>query len=365
MQRLRTPAVVAAATAATVATLVAFEHPGDAGELATATGRNVTGERATAASEQNIIGGTVDRADPSVVMLETDSGLCTGSLIAPTVVLTAAHCVKSNIDAGTAGRGTARFGTGGDAGFVASAAVVDQFAHRRYRGGLYDGFDLGLVRIDAAPSGYEPLPYNREPLTAALQGQPIRVVGFGVSDGDAQLGAGVKREATMTLSSVDGPFVRFGGERVNICRGDSGGPLFLDVDDDGREELIAVTSFGAAGCKGESRATRLDWHLDDSLAEVIAAWTGPCAADGTCVEEGCGQFSDPDCDACGFNGVCAQECAAVDLDCPVGGASEEECHAARGTDSCTAAESGCRVSLGGRGWLAALLLVLWPRRRRR
>ena len=42
-----------------------------------------------------IIGGVTDTADPAVVLLYANSGsICTATVISPTVLLTAAHCVS-------------------------------------------------------------------------------------------------------------------------------------------------------------------------------------------------------------------------------------------------------------------------------
>jgi hypothetical protein len=42
------------------------------------------------------------------------------------------------------------------------------------------------------------------------------------------------------------------------------------------------------------------------------------------VTEGCRSI-DPDCDPCGFDGECAQGCAAVDIDCPLGARAGDLC----------------------------------------
>jgi hypothetical protein len=83
------------------------------------------------------------------------------------------------------------------------------------------------------------------------------------------------------------------------------------------ERVVAVHSFGAAGCQGESESSRVDVYRDRFVQEVMDAWYGPCKLDGDCVTEGC-TTPDPDCDVCGFDGECGDGCLEKDLDCPVG-----------------------------------------------
>src|SRR5579871_6615846 len=50
------------------------------------------------ATDEPIIGGTSDSSDPAVVLVRASSnqsaGLCTGELVSPHVIMTAAHCVS-------------------------------------------------------------------------------------------------------------------------------------------------------------------------------------------------------------------------------------------------------------------------------
>src|SRR5579864_2132107 len=54
-------------------------------------------------ANQRIIGGTNDTADPSVVLMiaqvsgQQGASLCTGEVVSPHVILTAAHCVDPDV----------------------------------------------------------------------------------------------------------------------------------------------------------------------------------------------------------------------------------------------------------------------------
>ncbi len=294
-------------------------------------------EQSINTTAQPIIGGVENSGDPAVVMTQTFDGLCTGTLVAPTVVLTAAHCIKGGIDAGSKS-GRASFGPG-NGEFTDSRNVIDLFAHRAYTAGLFSGFDIGLMRLSQpAPAGIEPIPMNPFPLDESYVGAQIRTVGFGANDGINQTGFGVKRVVQHAILGVNSERIVTGDSQRNTCQGDSGGPTFLRID--GTEYHIAVTSFGAAGCIGESEQTRTDVYLDEFINEVIAAWSGPCqGGDFQCVTEGCGDYPDPDCGPCGVDGTCSTGCDKKDLDCPMSGLIGDLCADREGCESLTCIES--------------------------
>lgn len=300
-----------------------------------------------------IIGGVEDSGDPAVVMTQTADGQCTGTLIAPTVVLTAAHCVKYSIDNGLK-TGRAFFGPGGGT-WTDTRNIVDLFMHRQYEGGLESGFDIALMRLSApAPATIDPIPLNTTPLTEAYIGAEIRTVGFGANmsspDGQTQSGYGTKRQLSHAILDITSDFIITGDRERNTCQGDSGGPTFMRID--GVEYVIAVTSFGAQGCGSgsnpESKQARVDIYLDDFVNEVVAAWSGPCQeGDFQCVTDGCGDFPDPDCDGvCGVDGSCSTGCAKKDLDCPYSGELGDLCTDREGCESltCIVSEDDERVS---------------------
>ena len=84
---------------------------------------------------------------------------------------------------------------------------------------------------------------------------------------------------------------------------------------------------GDDACSVASYLMRPDSEPD--LAEVIAAWSGACPADGTCVT-GC---NDPDAIRARSRARAASPVRVVDLDCPLGGLAGETCAVADDCES--------------------------------
>lgn len=298
---------------------------------AAALGACAPGEPALGAVSEAILGGVETSGDPAVVMTQSTSGSCTGTLVAPRVVLTAAHCIQPSIDAGQTAVGVVRFGSGPGA-WIADVGIRDMITHRRYDNDAFTGFDIGLIRLAGdAPADIAPVPYHRDPIDDDFLGAPLRVVGFGVTDGETQTGGGTKRRVDLTVDEITQHHIGIGTATRNICQGDSGGPSIASVG--GVDTVVAVSSFGSNFCQDRSYVTRTDAFAGELLDEVVAAWSGPCQHDGTCVTEGCGDYPDPDCDVCGLDGVCGSGCARIDLDCPVGGSAGDPCDAADDCES--------------------------------
>jgi hypothetical protein len=172
-----------------------------------------------------------------VVLIVGGHSLCTGVVIAPDLVLTAAHCVLEN--------GKYRLVTfeGRRPAVKDVARVVPhpQFSPR------IEAPDLALVKLAAPPSPtLIPAPFSDRRAPPSV-GERFLVAGFGVATQGARKTAGILRAATLVvtdrpssqlLSLVD-PRKLGASAGLGVCNGDSGGPVFDERD----RALVAIVSW--------------------------------------------------------------------------------------------------------------------------
>jgi hypothetical protein len=193
--------------------------------------------------------------------------------VSPHVVLTAGHCVDpvENVADATYLINVADdiyASTATDLYSVKETHVDPSFTAGAAGAGSHD---VGVV-VTQQPLPPAPLPLNREPLSAALNGATVRIIGYGLSDPAHYDAAhyGKRRQALVQLSDVGPEFLEFGNADAGTCVADSGGPTLLTVD--GGELVIALhEAVISASCDSTDRDTRIDAFFDDFIGPQIEA----------------------------------------------------------------------------------------------
>jgi secreted trypsin-like serine protease len=281
-------------------------------------------------AQQPIIGGTVDTGDPSIFFFTAWTGdtgsSCTATLIDPTHLLTAAHCVE---DATTSSKINAHNQTYDDQVADADRLKVTRFAHHpnyMIHNNIAEGYDCAVLELEKPFTAAPVIPYNTTPITAALKGTPARLVGYGNDDGNAGTGAGTKRMTSSTIADLDQGVVQAGEAGKTTCQGDSGGPLLVQLN--GVWTTIGITSYGEQGCVSGGWYSRTDLCAS-WIAQQISGTGGGCTP--SCTGRACGD------DGCGGScGTCAsgQTCGS-DGTCQGGSGCTPSC------DGTTCGDDGC------------------------
>lgn len=238
-----------------------------------------------------IVDGTPTMGDHAnvVAVLDRRGGLCSGSLIAPRVVLTAKHCVQGAGASAPKPPGNFIIGIGDNirglsetysAQSVSTTPGVWTNGGRGLSGAII-GIDIGLIVLTRGVTSVEPIPVHwGSPLE--LVGDAANPVGFGqIPSGSA----GRKYWGTTRVAGIMGGVIY---TPSSICQGDSGGPLLTT---DGA--VFGVSSFGSGVCgTGTDGFNRVDLPELRALIEAALEEAGACINDG---EERC-DGEDNDCD---------------------------------------------------------------------
>ena len=351
-----------------------------------------------------ISGGVIDDADTSVVALvRVDDGtsICSGTLIAPNVILTAQHCVAPVVDEHPDGGvvcGQTRFGpVYPPSVFRYATATKAWSADTTYRpvagfsvptGETFCGNDIALIvlsdPVDASvarprvarvdESLHVPSPYSPQ------SGEVYSAVGYGqAAAGTNTSGVRRRRDGLFAMCGEGNCGYPLRGAVMTsewygddgVCQGDSGGPA---LDAVGR--VIGVASRGGPECSGPVYASVYSWSdwLKQEVTRMTSeggvdtpGWaqgfsTAPeygfaygqsCAADDECpsgvcmLQSYCTRRCDPEEAPCGGDFFCnvANYCmlaevgapCAVDSDCDFG----RGCHQGHCTRGCDAGQWPC------------------------
>jgi Trypsin len=190
--------------------------------------------------------------------------LCTGTLISPTVFLTASHCTIG-LDPDEFFVSFDPVASDEDGAPVGTLLEGTAITHPDYAGHMKDP-DIAVVILDEPYTAAEParLPTLNFLNTIDLRSQRFTAVGYGTVREDKRKGPnsfifdGTRRFVTQSFHSINkawltlnmNPSTGSGG----TCYGDSGGPHFLGNTD----LIVSLTVTGDAVCRATDKTFRVD-----------------------------------------------------------------------------------------------------------
>lgn len=237
-----------------------------------------------AAPAQAIVGGGTPQAEgvarAVVTIVGSRGNFCTGSLIAPKLVLTVAHCVQPGADYKIVDRGAD--GQPQLLG-VRSVAIHPSFNMQAMQGHRATA-DVALLQLEIPPKGKTTLAVGAPSLPIQAGGRFV-IAGIGVTvRGDGKSGGATRVAAlvatgqpgTLQIRLVD-PLTNGVRDGIGACTGDSGGPVLEDRPSGA--VLVGLVSWstgpnGSAGCGGLTGVTPLTLYRD-WIVQTARGWGAP------------------------------------------------------------------------------------------
>lgn len=190
---------------------------------------NALGGSTTSAGTAILNGANCTNPSPVVLMNMRDAagnglGACSGTLVTPRLILTAAHCLDENV-------GIVRV-------WLGSGPQIDSTTFTHYPGYRFNqsGFDVGVVVMS------EDLPRTPVPILTSRDGrggETAIIVGWGRDQNNS---SHTLRAGSTTISGVRDGFLEtlFAPPSSSVCQGDSGGPILLQ--EGGAWTIAGITS---------------------------------------------------------------------------------------------------------------------------
>ena len=282
-------------------------------------------------TQNPINGGPVTTTGELEAVGRVNGGSCTGTLITPTTVLTAGHCVCSGSQTTPEGQSPS-YTCSARASFtfdnvrlpanpsVRSDVTVggDVLVHPNYTRVAWLANDYALIlldqRVEQLAYGVRPIQVER-PYNKPKAGDQVTLVGYGRTGSGCQMsGGGMKRKVSLPLdqvityqNTISGETLAFNDGTRHNCPGDSGGPA---LSASGR--VIGVASTGNSNGNSNYDVTHLVYGW---LSQRACAAFDPSFPDiSFCNDPMCPCASGAgDCDNdnhCAGNGTCRHDIGA-------------------------------------------------------
>lgn len=227
------------------------------------------------ANDPGVLNGTPISSQefPSVGLVKGPNFLCSGTLIASDIVLTANHCTQDE----SGNLVSLKFTLAAQYSTAASWTTVSSIQR-------YSTQDVAILKLATPLIGVEVSEITLSPATQSFLNRNVEIVGYGdskTSSGTVKedSGAGIKRKGTSLLFRLDDNQATLVSKPSTtnqvVCPGDSGGPMF--ISNQGRRQLFGVAS--AVRWGGYCATVQESYHKQVAYSQTktwllnkLAAW---------------------------------------------------------------------------------------------